>query len=61
MDGGKIHFKDCLQQSKTFNRGQFYIEISIFGYFKKLEKVRVHLLWLTKLVVAEEMTRDKNN
>ena len=31
--------------------GQFYKEVSKFGYFKKFEKVRIRLLWLRKLEV----------
>ena len=36
---------------KNYIGGQFYEDISKFGYFKKLEKVRKKLQWLRKLAV----------
>ena len=41
--------------------GQFEKEISQFGYFKKVEKVRIKIEWLKKLAVkiAEEMNNER--
>ena len=44
-------FKFLFALKQNFNGGQFYKEISKLGYFKKLGKVRVKLLWLRKLIV----------
>ena len=44
-------FKLLFAIKQKFNGGQFYREISKIGYFKKLEKVRIKLEWLTKFAV----------
>ena len=48
-------FKFLFALNLNFNVGQFFKEMSKFGYFKKWEKIRIKLEWLRKL--AEKMIK----